>query len=77
MHTVQLKIDDSIYNNIMFLLRNLNLKGLEILSDDEDLKYDENGIHYMDTEEQKEIESILKNPECHEVSHRKIISLNI
>ena len=30
MHTVQLKIDNSIYHNIMFLLNNLNLKGLEI-----------------------------------------------
>ncbi len=30
MHTVQLKIDDNIYNNVMFLLNNLNLKGLVI-----------------------------------------------
>ncbi len=30
MHTVQLKLDDSIYSNVMFLLNNLNLKGLEI-----------------------------------------------
>ncbi len=30
MHTVQLKIDNSIYHNVMFLLNNLNLKGLEI-----------------------------------------------
>jgi len=30
MHTVQLKIDNSIYNNVMFLLNNLKLKGLEI-----------------------------------------------
>jgi len=32
MHTVQLKLDDSIYDNVMFLLNNLkiNLKGMEI-----------------------------------------------
>ena len=30
MHTVKLKIEDDIYQNIMFLLNNLNLKGLEI-----------------------------------------------
>jgi len=30
MHTVQLKIDNSIYHNVMFLLNNLKLKGLEI-----------------------------------------------
>ena len=33
MHTVQLKIDNSIYHNVMFLLNNLNLKGLEIKED--------------------------------------------
>lgn len=30
MHTVQLKLDDSIYENVMFLLNNLNLKGMKI-----------------------------------------------
>jgi len=35
MHTVQLKIDNSIYHNVMFLLNNLNLKGLEIKEDAE------------------------------------------
>ena len=30
MHTVQLKIEDSIYKNVMFLLNNLNLKGFSI-----------------------------------------------
>lgn len=33
MHTVQLKIQDNIYSHIMFLLNNLNLKGLEIKED--------------------------------------------
>lgn len=33
MHTVQLKIDNSIYDNVMFLLKNLKLKGLEIQED--------------------------------------------
>jgi hypothetical protein len=30
MHTIKLKIEDNIYKNIMFILRNLQLKGLEI-----------------------------------------------
>jgi energy-coupling factor transporter ATP-binding protein EcfA2 len=30
---VQLKIDNSIYDNVMFLLKNLKLKGLEIQED--------------------------------------------
>ena len=30
MHKVKLKIEDDIYQNVMFLLNNLNLKGLDI-----------------------------------------------
>ena len=30
MHTIKLKIEDNIYKNIMFILQNLQLKGLEI-----------------------------------------------
>jgi Txe/YoeB family toxin of Txe-Axe toxin-antitoxin module len=30
MHTVKLKMEDNIYKNIMFILKNLQLKGLEI-----------------------------------------------
>jgi len=33
MQIVQLKIDNSIYHNVMFLLNNLKLKGLEIQED--------------------------------------------
>ena len=33
MHTVKLKIEDNIYNNIMFLLKNLDLKGFTIEED--------------------------------------------
>ncbi|MDQ7060701.1 MAG: hypothetical protein Q9M43_06035 [Sulfurimonas sp.] len=38
MHTVQLKIDNNIYHNVMFLLNNLKLEGLEIKEDKESLK---------------------------------------
>jgi len=31
MHTVKLRIEDDIYQNIMFFLNNLNLKGLEVI----------------------------------------------
>lgn len=30
MHTIKLKMEDNIYKNIMFILQNLQLKGLEI-----------------------------------------------
>ncbi|HIP29709.1 MAG TPA: hypothetical protein EYG83_02730 [Sulfurospirillum arcachonense] len=38
MHTVQLKIDNSIYDNVMFLLKNLQLQGLEIKEEKNDIK---------------------------------------
>lgn len=37
MHTVQLKIEDSIYKNVMFLLNNLNLKGFSIKEENNDI----------------------------------------
>ena len=30
MHTIQLKVEDNIYHNIMFILTNLRVNGLEI-----------------------------------------------
>ena len=33
MHTIKLQIKDSIYDHIMFLLKNLNSKGLKIIED--------------------------------------------
>jgi len=30
MHTIKLKMEDSIYENVMFILQNLQHKGLEI-----------------------------------------------
>jgi len=30
MHTIQLKVEDNIYHNIMFILTNLKVNGLEI-----------------------------------------------
>ena len=35
MHTIQLKVEDNIYNNIMFMLTNLRVNGLEIKEIDE------------------------------------------
>jgi len=33
MHTIKLQIQDSIYDHIMFLLKNLNTKELKIIED--------------------------------------------
>ncbi|MEA2050833.1 MAG: hypothetical protein U9O56_08895 [Campylobacterota bacterium] len=45
MHTVTLNIQDNIYSHIMFLLKNLNHKDLEIIEEkrvlDDDTKYND------------------------------------
>jgi hypothetical protein len=33
MHTIKLQVQDTIYDHIMFLLKNLNTKELEIIED--------------------------------------------
>jgi len=38
MHTIKLKMEDKIYHNIMFVLKNLNVKGLEIEEIDDNNK---------------------------------------
>ena len=44
---------------------------------DSSAHFDENGILYMEAEEQDEIEEALKNPECHEFGHSKTISFDV
>jgi len=33
MHLIKLQVEDNIYHNVMFLLKNLNLNGLKIKED--------------------------------------------
>jgi len=39
MHKIELQVDDSIYEYIMFLLKNLKVKGLDIKEDIDFSKY--------------------------------------
>ena len=45
MHSIRLNVQDNIYNHIMFLLKNLNPKDIEIINDDIVLNATET-IHY-------------------------------
>ena len=36
MHTIKLKVQDDIYDHVMFLLNNISQKEIEIISDDSD-----------------------------------------
>ena len=44
MHTIKLKVQDGIYEHIMFFLKNLNNKQLQIIEDTVAKKVDENDI---------------------------------
>jgi hypothetical protein len=39
MHTIKLKMEDKIYHNVMFVLKNLNVKGLEIEEIEENISH--------------------------------------
>jgi len=58
MHTVKLKIQDNIYNHVMFLLQSLNPKDIEIVNSECSFSNTEN-INYGNWT-QKEIEQIGK-----------------
>jgi len=60
-HIVQLKIDNSIYSNVMFLLNNLSLKGLEIKEENQQVLSDRQKIKKL-LNESSNIFSDIKDP---------------
>ena len=46
MHTIKLKVGDSIYNHIMFILKNLSSEELEIIEEDKEYQKDRNLIDF-------------------------------
>ena len=48
MHTIKLQIQDSIYDHVMFLLKNLNTKELKIIEDKVSEKKDDEVRAYSD-----------------------------
>ncbi len=78
MKTVQIDIQNNLFNECMKWLythpqNDFNIKSVNEISP----LYDEQGIMYMNSDEQEEIEKILENPECHEISHSKTIQIDI
>lgn len=64
MKTITLNIDDDIFDKFLVLL--------DLLPNNKIRVFDK----FLDDEEQKEIEKILENPECHEFSgYEKILHL--
>ena len=78
MKTIQLEVQNKLFDEFMKWLYTHSQNDFNITSIKEtNPKYDESGIMHMDFDEQKEIEEVLKNPECHEISHSKNIQINI
>ena len=46
MHTIKLQIQDSIYDHVMFLLKNLNTKELKIIEDSVSKRKDDEVMVY-------------------------------
>lgn len=62
MKTIELRISEAIYNKIISFLELLPKELIQIVLKDEE----KNDIPYVDEKEQKEIEELLKDPECNE-----------
>ena len=67
MKTIELRITEAIYNKVISFLELLPKDSVQIVLKDDDKK----DIPYVDDDEQKEIEQILKNPECHEIAFKE------
>ncbi len=67
MKTIELKISEAVFNKILSFLELLPKESVQIILKDDDRK----DIPYVDDDEQKEIERILKNPECHKIAYKE------
>lgn len=71
MKTIELRISEAIYNKIISFLELLPKELIQIVLKDEE----KNDIPYVDEKEQKEIEELLKDPECNEYERTKTLEL--
>lgn len=69
MKTIELKISEAIYNKIISFLELLPKDSVQIVLKEEE----KSNIPYVDDDEQKEIEEILKNPGCHKIAYKEKI----
>ena len=71
MQKIELRISEAVYNKILSFLELLPKESVQIVIKDEE----KNDLPYVDNEEQKEIEKILKDPECQEFERSKTLEL--
>jgi len=79
MQTITLQVHENVYDKFQWLLSHFGKDEIDIVSHQKDAQFDENGIEYVDDEEQKEIEAILaqRSPKDRELSHSKILTIEL
>lgn len=70
MKTITVSIDDSIYEKFLSLVNSLPKEKISLLAE-----IDDSHIPFVDDDEQKELEEILKNPETKIIARTKTIKL--
>jgi len=70
MKTIKLEVDDSIFDRFKGFLEILPKNKVKIKE-----IYDDSHIDFVEKEEQKDIENILTEKNCHVVSHSKLVKL--
>lgn len=77
MQTLELKINDNIFDTVIEVLKNFSSSEVQITQKETRLKIDDSHIPYVSAKEEKEILEELKDPECHKVGKRKVFELDI
>lgn len=70
MKVIILEVDDSIFDKVIDFLKLLPEKKIKV-SELEDYSH----IPYVSDEEQNDIEKVLQNKECHDLSHSKTVTI--
>ena len=70
MKILKLEVDDSVFDRLKGFLEILPKSKIKIKE-----IYDDSHIDFVEKEEQKNIEKILSDKNCHVVSHSKLVKL--
>jgi len=70
MKTITLDIDESVYEKFISFVNTLPKEKVKVFTE-----IDDSHIPYVDDEEQKEIEEILKNPDTKIIAKSKIVKI--
>jgi hypothetical protein len=78
MKAVYFELDNSLVDKFLMWVHQQTDGKVHLgeIRDLQDTKFDENGIPYASIEEQKEIEELLKDPDCNTIAKTKILQID-